>query len=549
MPTYETQQSEVFESEWKVLSHAKKILDEGEFRNSEQLMSDFKFLVKQYEKLLKVNQKIFSISDLQGLALKRQENEIKNLLNHADQGFLTFGQDLLVRKHYSAECHRIFGKKIFRENIIDLLWSGQYRQDYADILQQLLAARDERARKQLIEKLPILIQLDGKDIHMEFKLIRVSESDDEVNVIMVILTDITEQLSSRAKVEYLSYHDSLTSLYNRAYVDKVMEGLISPAQLPLSMIIADMNGLKLTNDVFGHQKGDELLKKAALILKSRCRETDIIARWGGDEFLILAPRTTRESCEELIRHIHEACEEEETESVKISFAIGFSTMEQPTQTTDELFLEAEAKMYKEKLLEATTVRKRLIDSMLDTLRSSASEDKGHTDRVEAMAVRFAKIIGIHEQSMDMRNVRMLSALHDVGNIGVPKEILQKSGELTGKEWEKVKNHSEIGYRVAHSLGENVLAEAILYMHERWDGAGYPCGLSGEQIPLLVRLLSIVDVFDVIIHDRVYREGMNKQEAVEELRKQSGKQFDPNLVDIFCRDIDRIIESTDFSQQS
>jgi diguanylate cyclase (GGDEF)-like protein len=524
---------DMFAHESKVLSQAQELL--GGPCPKEAFIA----LMHEYDLLLKQVRKITSISDVQGLALKKQEMDLKHLLDHANQGFLTIGPDRKVQRQYSAACLRIFGRKIHRQDVTKLLFEGVHRERYDECLRDVFLTDSNEERQRLLAQLPTLLQLGGNDIHVEFKLIS-SEDPEEPVKVMVILTDITEKLNSHAKVEYLSFHDALTSLYNRAYIDNIANQLTTDQHMPLSILVADMNGLKLTNDVFGHQKGDQFLLEAAQILTSCSGEHDIVARWGGDEFMILMPRTDQEACEALVGKIHDACESAEADPVKVSFAVGTATMDHPSQSLDDLFSAAEARMYKAKLLDAASVRKRMMDGMIQTLLGDVRSDEGHMGRVEAMAIRFAEKLGFSKRTLDLRNLRLLAALHDVGNVGVPKEILHKAAPLTENDWETVQQHSEIGYRVAQSLGENVLAEAILYMHEWWDGSGYPHGLKGNQIPVLSRLLMIVDVYDVLIHDQVYRRGVTHEEALEEMRALNGKQFDPELLNVFLSHAHEII---------
>lgn len=527
------QHEDMLAHERNVLSRAKEHLLRRE--RDETLEA----LVEEYEHLVKLLHKISSISDVQGLALKKQEADMKNLLDHINQGILTIGPELIVQKQYSAECTRIFGRKIHKLPIADLLFVCSQKNQHAERLQHVFVATSRKERLRVLGELPTLLEVGGKDIHAEYKLIE-EEGPSHPAKLMIILTDITEKLDSQAKVEYLSFHDALTSLYNRAYIDHAIERLVHPDYMPLSILIADMNGLKLTNDVFGHQKGDEFLLEAASIMTSCCREQDIVARWGGDEFMILLPKTGAEECQTIIESIHAACEQADADPVQVSFAVGAATMEEANQSIDEMFSMAEARMYKAKLLDASSVRKRMMDGMIQTLLGDSRTNEGHMGRVEGMAVRFAEKLGYAKRSLDLRNLRMLAALHDVGNIGVSKDILHKSGAFTEAEWESVQQHSEIGYRIAQSLGENVLAEAILYMHEWWDGSGYPHRLRGKQIPQLSRLLMIVDVYDVLTHDQVYRAAVSHADALQEMASMSGKQFDPELLDVFITHADEII---------
>ena len=172
--------------------------------------------------------------------------------------------------------------------------------------------------------------------------------------------DITERKKSEERIKYLSYHDSLTGLFNRAYLEEEMHRLDTPRQLPLSIIMGDINGLKLVNDAFGHKQGDELLIHIAKILKESCRQEDIVARWGGDEFLILFPKTTNKSVLRVIQRIQNLCKTAENTTIPISLALGLATKETPDISLEVIIGQAEENMYRQKLNESRSIRHALI---------------------------------------------------------------------------------------------------------------------------------------------------------------------------------------------
>ncbi|MEG6522334.1 bifunctional diguanylate cyclase/phosphohydrolase [Desulfotomaculum sp. 1211_IL3151] len=536
MQIYREILDQVFQKEIALLQSGKEEMNNPLYIGNE-LLPKYQELLKEYEKLLKVSRKVFLISDSQGKILKRREYEIKNLLDNTNQGFLTFGQDLLVDTEYSVECKRIFGKKVANANIIDLLCidNPDSKERMEKVLEMVFHANSLNTRKQYLLQLPSIIDINQKSIEVAYKYIEETESAGKQ--VLVILTDITEKLESKAQIEFLSNYDSLTGLFNRAYIDKIIFEIVRPANLPLSVIVGDMNGLKLINDTFGHAKGDQLIINAARVLQECCRELGIVARWGGDEFLILLPNTNQEICQKIEDKIAKACQETPPNPIELSIAMGNATLEDPETTFSEVFNNAENKMYKKKLVESKAIRQKIIADVQKRLQTSSFTNEGHINRIQKVAIQFAKFLGCSVTSTEVRNLKLLAALHDVGNLAIPQDILCKPGKLTDEEWEIVKRHSEIGYRMGLSVGESTVAEAILAMHERWDGSGYPSGLKGEQIPFISRLLAIIDTYDVMTHDRIFRKAFTREEALEEIRLQSGKQFDPTLVKAFLEQAD------------
>ncbi|NLJ39627.1 MAG: diguanylate cyclase, partial [Candidatus Atribacteria bacterium] len=343
--------------------------------------------------------------------------------------------------------------------------------------------------------------------------------------------DITERKKSEERIKYLSYHDSLTGLYNRAYLEEEMRRLDAPRQLPLSIIMGDINGLKLVNDAFGHKQGDELLKHIAKILKESCRQEDIIARWGGDEFLILFPKTTTNSALQVIQRIQKLCKDAESTTIPISLALGLATKETPDINLEVIISQAEENMYRQKLNENRSIRHALITFLEESLQETTQETKEHSMRLQEMAQQMGQ--ALHLSFQQMIELDLLARLHDLGKIAIPHNILNKLGPLSPEEWEKVKQHPEIGYRIAQSSPDLIsIGESILVHHERWDGLGYPRGIKEEEIPLAARIITIIDAYDVMVNGRPYKNPMTSEEAFNELQKNAGTQFDPNLVKLF-----------------
>jgi len=384
----------------------------------------------------------------------------------------------------------------------------------------------------------------GEDHIFEYRFMKKNEGyiwiRDEVVVIMEagkpvklrgFMTDITELKERENQIKYLLYKDSLTELYNRRFFEEEIKRLDTRRQLPLSIIMADVNGLKLINDSLGHEKGDQLLIKAANLLKEVVRDEDLLARQGEDEFAVLLPKTSNREAQKIVLRIKRKCRETESEEVAVSIGIGVATKTEPEQSIDQVLKEADNEMYQNKLSESRSTKSKIVQSLLNTLTAKSNETKEHAVRMTKLAFDFGEKLGL-SNSLQHR-LSLLATLHDIGKTTIPEEILKKPGKLTDKEWEIIKDHPERGYKIASSSQEfAVVADDIYAHHERWDGSGYPGKLKGENIPYLARIISIIDAYDVMTHKRSYKKAVPKDRALAEIKDCAGSQFDPDLAASF-----------------
>ncbi|MFW5983280.1 MAG: HD-GYP domain-containing protein [bacterium] len=533
---------ELFNDELSVLKNAERILENSNLGKHE-LLQEYRKMVKQYKRLLKFASKIINISDAQGRDLKKREMQIKNILNNSDQGFLTFGKDLIVKNEYSLECINIFQQKIGGMNILKLIESENKEQNqlFAEVFNEVFQAAENKSLTTSLEKLPDVIKINEKFINVKYNIIRTEESGDneEINI-MLVLTNITDKQKAEDKVAYLSFHDKLTGLYNRAYFDNIVQQLVSQNSI-IGVILADMNGLKLVNDVFGHESGDNLLQATANVLLSSCRNEDIVVRWGGDEFLVVLPGASKNACDRVAARIKEKCRENNEGPIDISLALGTATTVSDSTEPYELVGIAENRMYNNKLSESTRVRQKLVLDLKEKLEANYPGLVEHVARVEKASRNLADCLNLEARSLEAASIHNFVNLHDIGKVAIPEYILNKPGALTQKEWETMKQYTEIGFRMAQSINEPFIAETILALRENWDGTGYPRGLKGEEIPVISRIVSIVESYDVMVNGTCYRQAVNAEQAVKELKRCSGTQFDPNLVKLFLNNSDKILK--------
>ncbi len=333
------------------------------------------------------------------------------------------------------------------------------------------------------------------------------------------------------KLEYLSYHDPLTGLYNRRFFEEEVKRLDVPRNYPLSMLMADVNGLKLINDSFGHAMGDRILCAAANAMKAACRSDDILARLGGDEFVMLMPGTEESDVEALVERMRSITAIERVGSLELSVSFGYATKRDEGMKAQEVFSMAEDRMYHRKLTESPAMRGRTIRTILATLHGRNEQEQLHAQRVSELCGSMGKAMDLNETQV--RELEMVGLFHDIGKIAIHDDLLNKTEPLTSGEWEDFKRHAEIGYRMLSTVNELAdMAESVLAHHERWDGGGYPKGIAGDEIPLSSRIIAIADSFDAVTGKRVYHQTRTNAEAIDEMRQQAGKHFDPALLSLF-----------------
>lgn len=354
---------------------------------------------------------------------------------------------------------------------------------------------------------------------------------------LVGLVGISRNISYRKKLENklynLSYKDPLTGLYNRTYFNDRKTALYDEDYFPLSLIMGDINGLKIVNDSLGHENGDKLIISITNILKDCCNEDGYVFRIGGDELVMLLPKTTLEEANKIITKIYKECENSSSSNIPLSISLGSSTITSFDTTIDEALNVAEDKVYRHKLLKNESFRSSFLSALQRSLFEKSEETEQHTERLQKYAIEIGKDLGLSSDELD--NITLLCNLHDIGKIGVPEEILKKSSELTPEEYDIMKLHCEKGFRITERIPElSHISKAILAHHERWDGKGYPLNLKGEEIPLISRIVAVVDAYDAMVNDRIYRKSIGKEAALEEIKENSGTQFDPKIVESFLK---------------
>jgi diguanylate cyclase (GGDEF)-like protein/PAS domain S-box-containing protein len=351
-------------------------------------------------------------------------------------------------------------------------------------------------------------------------------------------SDITERKCYEEQLKYMSLHDQLTGLYNRVFFEEEMRRLNSSREYPITIVSVDIDDLKLFNDTQGHNRGDKLLKACAAVLKQSLRKSDILARIGGDEFVAILPRTDAKTGEEIVDRMlsHATLYSSKHAGLPLSISIGTATAETGEVALEEVYKRSDDIMYSKKFQRSAGTRRQIVDTLLVALAGRDYIDKDRVQRLSALCLALGVQLGFSSRQLD--DLALLAQVHNLGKVGIPDSILFKKGPLSEEEWEIMRQHPEKGCRIAISSADlSGVINLILKHHERWDGSGYPLRLKGEEIPVECRVLAIADAYDAMINDRPYRKARSKEEAINELKRYSGTQFDPELVDIFLSLLD------------
>lgn len=347
--------------------------------------------------------------------------------------------------------------------------------------------------------------------------------------------DVTDRKQKEIDIVHTSNHDFLTGLHNRKYFEERLIELDQKEYYPLLIAMIDFDGLKLINDAYGHDIGDESLKNVSKILMKSVRESDFVARIGGDEFIILCPQTTLNDFEKIKDSILSNINFINVEDMKFSLSMGYDVKYDLATDMSNVLKNAENNMYSNKILHGQSTRNETIMTLFETLNEKYDEERLHSDRVSQYCKHMGETLKLTKDQI--KELEFAGLMHDIGKITIPDSILDKPGKLTDEEWVIMKKHTINGYHILRSADKySRLAEYALTHHERWDGKGYPNGLKGEEIPLFSRIISITDAYEAMTADRPYRKALDKKIAIEELNRCAGSQFDKSLVEVFVNEI-------------
>ena len=331
--------------------------------------------------------------------------------------------------------------------------------------------------------------------------------------------------------------DELTALGNRRRLSEDLElGLRSvTAERPLALMLFDLNGFKAYNDLYGHPAGDALLARLGGALAEAVAGSGTAYRMGGDEFCVLA--TLPADGNAALAAASRAALSERGDGFEISAALGTALMDRPDCDPADALRDADRRMYAEKNGRRASAGGQSTAVLLRVIAERHPDLGDHVDGVASLATRIAAELGMSDE--ERGSVWQAAILHDLGKAAVPDAILNKPGPLTEDEWAFMHRHTIIGERIMQSAPALAPAAPLVRSsHERFDGGGYPDGLAGETIPLGARIISVCDAYDAMVSDRAYRPALSHQDALAELERCAGTQFDPRVVRAFVHAVER-----------
>jgi diguanylate cyclase (GGDEF)-like protein/putative nucleotidyltransferase with HDIG domain len=371
------------------------------------------------------------------------------------------------------------------------------------------------------------------------------------------------QIFFRRRAEMKANVDGLTGCYNHRYFQERMTAEIDRAHRYgrcFALAMFDLDDFKAFNDRCGHQEGDRLLKWFADLCRANLRVIDVLARYGGEEFVVIMPESEAEEAQAAANRIREFLQQEVSSRFpgvpSVTVSAGISAYPEHGETRHTLILDADTALYyakqngKNKAVIYEESYKKSYRTTSDRLKAllgdenmeaiealSAAVDAkdhythGHSDAVTRYSLALAQRLGL--SATEVENLKAAALLHDIGKIGTPDSILRKPGPLKLDEWQIIEDHPRIGSEILEKVQKlSGIVPAVRHHHERYDGLGYPYGLSGKNIPLIARIIALADAYDAMVSDRTYRNALSSGEAMEEIRRCAGTQFDPELVDLF-----------------
>jgi diguanylate cyclase (GGDEF)-like protein len=369
---------------------------------------------------------------------------------------------------------------------------------------------------------------------------------------------LIENARLHEQVEQQAIADPLTGLYNHRHLHERLEQEIARAKRTgrsVAVLMLDIDNMKLINDTYGHQVGDEALRLLASALQSSCRSEDIPGRYGGDEFMVILPEADGAEAERIGERVQAGLADSYVEGeskdgcVPVRVSMGIACYPSDATVMHELVALADSALYRskqrgggrittargpvEELMPAESSAFSAMQSLVSALIQKEPSMRRHVGDVAKYSVLTAASLGLADKTQSM--LRKAGWVHDVGKIAVPDPVLLKPGPLDEDEWKLIRQHVDFSVTILRGIRHLAhLVPTVAAHHEWFNGGGYPHGLKGRRIPLTARILSVADAYSAMTSDRPYRMAMGREEATRELRRGAGTQFDPKVVEAFVQ---------------
>ena len=462
--------------------------------------------------------------------LKKEVNKYKGLFEKAPLGVAIYHTDTSK----ALEFNPAFGKMLGRtsEELLNLPWAAYSHPDEIEENHNFMSLLIEKKIEGFqMEKR--YIKADGSEVWVQMTISRYQDEENE-NAHLVMVTDITDKKKAEAELVRLANHDQLTGVLTRRAAEQKIQEIETEGTIPVTVVVTDINGLKIINDTFGHQKGDQIIKSLAELIKSSLGEKDIIARMGGDEFLIIMPKTSLKEASEKILEINEKIKTN-PEGRLLSASFGTAAKISRNDVLEDAIISADARMYLNKMNFSGEFKRDVINYILEEFESANPQEKIHAEKTAEYALKLAHEMDLDEKEIE--SIALAARYHDIGKIKINSETLKKKDKLDADEWSKIMAHPGAGYQIMKGIPEYYpAAELILHHHERFDGKGYPEGKKGEEIPLGSQIISLAGAYVDMTMDLPYRKKRSKEEAITEIKANRAKQFDSALVKIFLKKV-------------
>lgn len=456
--------------------------------------------------------------------LLMNENKLRTYLNKAPYGvFITDENGKYIE--VNTEATKITGYSEYE--LVGMSHFDLLNEKYRAKMHLYLKILKQKDKGFVSEGMSKFVTKDGRIRQWNIKVIKLEETR-----FLVFAEDVTEKQEYKKRVDYLAKYDTLTGLHNKGYLNIYMNQIMGDTQyLPVSIIYTDINGMRRMNDDYGFEYGDKVLVTQAAILRRVFKSIGTVCRMGGDSFAVVLPNTDADECYHLAEALKDEIEQANKDDIRFSAAIGCATQDTNDYSWELSDRLAEDRMYASKIINKDSLRSLVMNSFMKALYERSFETEEHVQRMKLVAEKIAKAMGLHQN--EINQVMLAAQFHDIGKIGVPDNILFKRGKLTDEEWTVMQRHCEIGQRIVSAAPDMAsIGNIVLSHHERWDGKGYPNGLAGEQIPIEARIIAVADAFDAMTSNRVYRAKMSEVDALKEISRCRGAQFDPNVVYAF-----------------